>query len=1114
MNPKLKDAVEIFDKLGWQNVDNQNVLTLPLGTAEERKLALDGVKSGPWNGALQISETEWSWQSFVDGKEGNLALFAIRLGVNAKRAANIAHRSDKKALQVLLHDKGAKYATDTIVAICENPRNRFTEHSATYLAETAIRLVTDLDLEIPESIGYMKDWANLAASALDLPVKSNFWDSHVKKKDFFDKDLILNRFYDHAQKGISLGVPATGPFGVLVQAGVEMGIIQRGQAITWGIFSLNKSVRPGDRRAWLEVLEELDVTDEELCAHVPILTSALATGDNYLINQLGPRLIANVSTDELCEVIVSAFSTTTKKGKLLVLKAALKRDMPMNGEDLAPWLGIYILDKDGSISKAAQALMDKWQLSAEIDTFEETVDANVWQATPDVWELPKFIPEASNVENLTQLASKMVRRTRESHFYPDLETEKFLAMLVDLAYFDAELAKIAVQGLKSNWGDFLTLNAWTKGKLDVRDERHNAYDIHHIYSPIKARNSRLIFELEKIPCLLSTPSYMDLTITLEDLVSRLETYQKENVQPLEPDFLLALIRLDVTHIDVSVLTRLKKIKLDVFEKNYTKETGDIRESKIGDVSSIVFEYLKDPLIEPEVGVTSWNHWGLRPIKIPKSLAKFPNSRIQRYGRSYSVLEYPHFKEKGINFIRWNFGEVDRDKGIVMKQIAKLSTPLPPAALINFLGTLRTDTTDLCWEAVNEAWERGLLRPHVADVAFLDLICKNPTHLQTLATALDLVAAEGLLSVVWPILNDLIDVSLKAPKLITGTAELVDLVEKFLPAVKVAIENGYVDETALLLPAVRQLALKSGKSRGVMTAKQIVSSLPTVETKKVDDASEAFSTGPTFDEIWCVKEKRELIDDGVKVSVGGMVEGRGNNDMFIFNLSLPSQPDKMYQVVKGFIFDLETDAYAHAQEVLAGTVGYTAVDFKEEGELRWNQVSNALVFERDRKWRTDNEKVLSLSLLTVIIGISAQDGDAVYYGKRLVRKYIDSGFITDEVVARSMKVLLQYPIVSPGKLLRHLEKDVKLLSVMWPALTLSINEAGRVIGVGEKLPKWANRVLDVALMYGQYLVEAKNRGLIAEADFVWDGLVEIADMRGKSAAKEKALRLVEILGIQA
>ncbi|MDR1386635.1 MAG: hypothetical protein LBJ44_03400 [Propionibacteriaceae bacterium] len=106
-------------------------------------------------------------------------------------------------------------------------------------------------------------------------------------------------------------------------------------------------------------------------------------------------------------------------------------------------------------------------------------------------------------------------------------------------------------------------------------------------------------------------------------------------------------------------------------------------------------------------------------------------------------------------------------------------------------------------------------------------------------------------------------------------------------------------------------------------------------------------------------------------------------------------------------------------------------------------------------------------------------------------------------------LLASPVVSPAKLVRHVEKDPHLLPVLWPLLTEPVRAAAQV---ATKPPTWVNRVLDLALRHAPYLAEAAHRGLIPADAARWDGLAALAASPAKSAGVAKARRLAVALGL--
>jgi hypothetical protein len=461
----------------------------------------------------------------------------------------------------------------------------------------------------------------------------------------------------------------------------------------------------------------------------------------------------------------------------------------------------------------------------------------------------------------------------------------------------------------------------------------------------------------------------------------------------------------------------------------------------------------------------------------------------------------------------------------LRQVARRSAPLPPGAAVNFLAAQRSHTPGAAEDAmlaVTAVWERGLLRPGVADIALLDWSNEAPSNLAALASALDGIARDGLLSVVWPVLDALVVASLKAPRLLAGTAEIAELIAAFLPETQFAVTQGLADQSALDLPGIRALARREGSSRAVTAAREVAAQLPPVEAAPTKDApAELPVMDPPFDEVWPVRTKEALlIDDGVSMTVE-WADPAAPTKLFLFTLTLPDVRDRVFHVVnRGWYYDLEDEGQCHAYAAMPDAAfAFKMQDTEDSVYLHWDAKRKATVACDKRNWAggTDGplkgvkSPPLPLSLLTVVIGLLAQDGDAVYFAPRLLEKFIKSGQIDEKIIRKATQTLLQNPVVSPAKLVRRLEKDIKLLHVLWPMLIESVSAAGALVASGESPPVWVNRILDVALRYAPYLAEAAKREMIGAEDAAWPGLSDIAASKAKSTAVEKAKKLQAQIG---
>ncbi|MDR2771063.1 MAG: PRTRC system protein E, partial [Clostridiales Family XIII bacterium] len=341
MRKELQDAVAVFKALGWADAAPEDVLRLPPGTPEQKRTALAGLKSGEWGEFAKLSENTYGWRSFIDADSGRLALFAIRVGVDARRAANILTTGgfSRPELQVaVIAERGARYASDFINHACISRRRMF-EHSASAFGNTAVRLVYSLDLDVPQTVEYIKDWSVYAAAALGLKAETRY-----NETDLPGLDLIEKRYAEHIRTGAAVGAPATGPFSAVLSAGVKRGLIARDEAVSVVFSALDAAIRPGDRKVWLRVLDELSVSDAELAERAQTLIPLLSTGETAVIERLAPTLIARAEGGSLTELLLASLTAKTKKAREAVLKSALGRPRPCDADALASWLSVLAGD--------------------------------------------------------------------------------------------------------------------------------------------------------------------------------------------------------------------------------------------------------------------------------------------------------------------------------------------------------------------------------------------------------------------------------------------------------------------------------------------------------------------------------------------------------------------------------------------------------------------------------------------------------------------------------------------------------------------------------------------------------------------------------------------------
>lgn len=1124
MNDKLKQALEIYRKLGYEETAFEDIIELGTGSAEEKKLAKQGLSSGEWWEFRQIGENTYGSVNVVGADTDKLAIFAIKVGVDARRAANVLSRNGEVALQVI-SERGEKYALNFINAACR-PNRRVHEHSPSVFGELCVHLVHTMDLPIPESVDYIKDWAFYAEKAFEKDDSTR-----VESKDDFDPpiEMIRRRFSEHIEVGVAVNAPATGPFSKVLLQGVHDGLISNGKAKHFVFFALDKSSRPGDRKEWMRTMEELGVTDEELLGRAESLIPLLALGETAITERIVPVLLPKISEERFPEVLMSSFVVKSKKMKAAILKIALLRELSAPSEELREWLTFVKADADKSLHSKIDALAKKWKFVVEAEEEPEEQPTGLWQSTPSVRKVPRFQLREVTSEHLTELASELSRRKSD---VPDLRTEEFIAMANALALQDAEEVKLCLTGLTGRDSMLIhVLGAWARNR-DIQyfpDAIRRRETTAKNYSGLFiARDFVVASHIDRLPCVLSSPSFEDLSISVSDLAERLERVYGSGIgYVFEADLQLALTRLDVDSVVEEAVEIIRNCPLEIIFPD--GEAIRTEEGKPLLVSEVVPAYFEDPYVEPVFEDTDVSFWNLS-IEMPKSLRYFPNRFNWGYEKFYAM--FPLWGDSAMASVRRDT-EVYHGQGLVLRQVARRRMPLPKGAAMNFLAaasTLSEENAEDVITAIGEAWQRGLLRPKVAEVSCLDWRGEI-RNLAALAQGLEIAVEQGALAVVWQILDELVRASSEAPRMIAGTAEVVKLIEKYLSEVFLAVENGLATEAELDLPGVRILAEKKGSSLAIREAKEVVrrisefvrSNLSKGTTQeKVEKKPRSETVGRKipvpkipFEEGWRMPPTpKPILEDGVEMNIE-LLETKRSFRLFVFSLQLPDERELEYKVTVDWTYGLEAEGQTRAYRVPVNTPNNSeAWKNAEQVWIYWDSEERKVRTSTHRN-RADREKgplskghetPLPISLLTVILGLAAQDGDMIYAAPRLIRSLVESGTISEEVTVRAMRTLLRNDAVSPAKLVRILEKEPDLLPVLWRMLKECVREGGERTMKTGKSPAWVNRVLDITLYHAHYLKEAGKRGWIPFE--MWTGLSEIANSKAKSTAKEKAKCLMD------
>ena len=1173
MASKLESAVAIYRSLGYEETAYESILSLGIGTKEEQEIARDGLKTGEWVQIKQLSENSYGFAPVIDVDLKKLAVFALRIGVEAKRAANVIGRGDEIALQAIM-DRGENYAIQFISA-AESSNRRAWEHSLSVLGMLCLKLVHRMNLPIPESVEYMKDWA-AASSVILLGTKKDYL---FDESFTLEKEEILGRFIEHIEKGISLNMQGTGPFPDLLFFGVENHLLSKEAAKEYIFDALNIAKRPGDRKAWVELLDKLGWTEKDFLERAENLIPLLGLGESPLLERFAPVLIENISEELLYPVLISCTSAKVKKTKKMLLNSVLKREKPKTANDFAEWLSLYLQDEDKSIAGLAEKLALSWGLRLEQEESNEEL-RGLWRECPKLWKVPRFSLGEETAESLTDMVALLSDR---KECVEDLLFEQFLALANQIAYKNPEEAKMSLLGIpNSDSGTLWTLGRWARGIeiKPVEESRQRFWQGEKEIVKIEYRElltmlrENLFRTMGQWPCLLSTPSFEDLSISVEDLLERLSLYREEKFSYVsEPDLQLALTRLDMETFSQEDISKCKEERSKCTEKlkeidlKIQLPSGEFLQDKEGKdilLGELIADYLQDPYVEPDFFPGETPYWKVE-LKMPKSIKALPYRLSYSHNALFSI--FPNWGDYSLTAVHRDF-EVYHGQGINLRQLARRRKPLSKGALMNWIavfGRLSDENAEDALKANREAWERGLLLPGLADISYLDWSGGELSNLANLAVAMDFMANEGMLSLVWKAACDAVEQSLNSPRILAGTAELVKFLRDYLDEVIFAVEKKLASKEALEMKAIRILAGKSGSSKAVSYAKEILEKLVSIEIEQIqsdknaglrensgrkdhaalnedislindkglrenqgtiDNTSKSKTIASVkppadFEKGWLpLPEGKELIEDHVTFRVKGL-ELRKNEKVFQFDLDLPEDSDCSYQVViAGWLYGLAHEGQVSGTKVdRRGDRNGKMIEEENEVWLHYDSVQKKIVVSEFRNWRGGNKSPLegeatpySKLFLSFAVALLAQDGESIYGAKSLFKELVQSGTLSLESLREITRLLLSYEEISPAKLVRIVEKERELLSICWGMLSECIKDAGAKTVETGKPPAWINRILDICIYYAAYLREAAKRGYISKEDALWPGLLEIVNCGAKSTAVKKARELAENLGI--
>ncbi|MFK4791693.1 hypothetical protein [Microbacterium sp. ZW T5_56] len=1037
----LAESLRLFRELGWEDATNDDVLTLPLGTALQQKTAKAGLLTGEWSSLGQTGDSSWGWINHVGVDTDRLGAFAIRLGVPVKRALEVFPTGLTVAAQgEFLASCGEQFVTQFLNQ--RRARMRFAGAIAYAISRAP-------DIAVPNDIGYLESWATRA----DSTIRVADGETTGFPENLLPYDTVAARFADHLRAALTSGVTTSGNWIGVIGRGVAHGLIERDEVRDLVLHAMESAQRPIDRKEFATVLmDDLTTTDAYVLDHVGVVLSALSFGDDALINRFAPTLLAAGDDDLTLQVMLIGLSAKSAKAKAGVLEAALANPAP--SAETAAMIGESVAElrtaKDKKVSKLAERLLDEWGLDAEAPVVAAPIGVRgLWQPTPPLAPVPRFDAGPPTVENLTALTSTLLAGPGESL---DLPVERFLATANAVARDDIEAVRRALRSVPQRWSPGLhPVHGWRTGGTIIGSDELDASSSRRQYDTAPRACAAAVFQrLGEIPTLLSTPTWDDYRIDPGDLADRLDRYAAEGIAVLEADVQLALPRVDRSLLNDRVRERLESSAVPI-----VLQEGSTLPVTTGQVLT---RWFATPFEHPGEDSDGF----VNPIPPHPALVDFPDRRGT--ARTVPLTEYPTWADGEPG---WRQPEPALLRGIPNGEI-------PASALLAF-----GDEGGLGLDAAITAWNNGVLLPGVARARQLSWqggISAIASRVRAWAELAD----AGMLSIVWPLAAEVIDVSATGARIPPGVAEAIEFLEHMLPEAEAAIAAGLATPDALALPGVRTIAARTGSSNAVVAARRLAARLPdiapTAEVEREDLTDEQFAS------VWPAVPDPEVIEDGAVLSFSRTPGKRGS--AFVVTLTLAD--GSVHEFTSGWTYGLVNEGIA--------SLGQSWLGYDPETRALVN------LTERERS----RDALLSRSLVVLLFATQLQPTPETYYFADAAAKILGPTRVADAV-----DVMLASEDFDPSMLVRRLSHYPAMLPSLYPVLTHAIRHASTLEGTP---PRWLVRIVDVATEFAPALRAAGSHGVMFPEDAQWPGLSHIAATTTSAAVKRKSAALLDLLDL--
>ncbi len=1107
---ELTTALALFREQGWDQADLSEAPSLPLGSRSDQAAAAR---------ALRSADVDVVMASDIDPTM--LGLFAIRLSVEPAIALELLIDAEQDVVAMCVAMQGKEYAERFIKNACyildkDNPDL----YGGSYFGYASVMLVVqdnDLELDIPQDAAYLHDWVAVASDLYAPEWAPQFnYAAHIMEPEELKATL-----REHIFSAAAMGLPIYGPLGYVLLAGTDNRKLSRQTFIAWALQQLVQGLPKAAVGRMAQLLhDELKITNKELKYNSVKMTEAIRLNDRRLMEIFGLRLLKAAPRSQVATIAMLLLSHPSHAYQEQVLEMLKTGRSVSNRQQqlLLPHLLDYQKTTKKQNADLVEMLVRAWGTEPvpppdAVDQAEEST--TYWHAIPGTWQ-----PEPVELfQTSYQSLAKQAALLSESALFSTLETEYFWYAFVRLSTGRLGTLARKLKGVdrKVRGG---SIAQWVDSPLAF------AVDLSVYANVTVAREREILANLGKVPCLLSTPSFQDLSISLDDFLSRLRAFEKKDLPVPLLDFYFALRRLDLKNIDAEVIEkRCGKYSITIEVADGPRLTRKCHELLLG------FQKIVE-VTEPEGFIGSW------PAEWENTV--FPGFLSDCLNLDPSL--YPLVADADASVMRWKQTGLSRETHDYAQQIARSRYQLPPSAATRLLliqcGTSQSADKTIR-EALTQAWYRGLLNPNHLDLNVVDW-GSTGIDIKSFVAVLAELVDDGMLALSWQMWDQLAAYAASHPAALSEISPVVEALEKFCPSARVAVRTGVASRNVLELPGLRALATSknSNDEEVVAHAARLVAlidaELSKTELLVVKERQAVIAKEPApsvIDEYWfsqhwvqdycgvpnhpdeasvvCYSPKaiknigksapEKLVKKALKFDPRSLF----SNDVRIA-LVLPNRPKSVYVIESGrWLATGEFPYHWQAIEKLSASLDYPPWLMN----LGWLESRGWLVEAHASDIRVAKPEVLPDSIAAAMIAFLAahREQDEVI---TLVKTYVERGLLGAAAVKSGMAAVLTNPDWRPQAAIKILKEHPQLLSALWPIITEPLKVAGESVAAQQEMPRWANPLLLFALDYGLVLSAATALEYIPVAD--WSGVQQLAASGKKNRGIKRAIVLKKML----